>query len=60
MVFATAIVVIGSDSDRGFDSDSGIAGTSHSHIDSDGNSDYDDVIVMTDRESDNNLSLIHI
>ena len=54
MVFATAIVVIGSDSDRGFDSDSGIASTSHSHIDSDGNSDCNNVIVISDREIDNN------
>jgi len=35
-VIATAIVISGSDSDRGVDSDSYLASTSHSHIDSDG------------------------
>ena len=54
IVIGTATVISGSDSDRGVDSDSYFASTSHSHIDSDGHSDCDDVIVISDRESDNN------
>ena len=53
-MIATAIVISGSDSDRGVDSDSDIASTSHRHIDSDGNSDCNNVIVISDREIDNN------
>ena len=53
-MIATAIVISGSDSDRGVDSDSYLASTSYSHNDSDGNSDHDNVIVISDWESDNN------
>ena len=53
-MIATAIVISGSDRNRGVASDSDIASTSHSHIDSDGNSDCDNAIVMSDGESDNN------
>ena len=54
IVIATAIVISGSDSDRGVDSDSYLASTSHSHIDSDDYRDCDNVVVISDRESDNN------
>ena len=53
MVIATAIVISVSDSDRGVDSDSDIDSTSNSHIDSDGHSDCDNVVI-SDGESDNN------
>ena len=51
----SAIVISGSDSDRGVDSDSYLASTSHSHIDSDDYRDCDNVVVISDRESDNNI-----
>ena len=44
----------GSDSDHGVDIDSNNASTSHSHIDSDGHSRFDNIMVISDRENDNN------